>query len=110
MEFVSGGGLKLNEEPDRQQPGGESRMKKFEQKMTPFRNAAPFVNMPITLLACTLVGWGIGSLIEKRWNTGGVFVMIFTMLGVAAGFKELFVILKKAQNKGKNSDDDSSKD
>ncbi len=74
------------------EPENESRLYK---KLTPFRSAAVFVNIPITLLACTIVGYLIGDFIEKRIPAGGAFVAVFSMLGVAAGFREILMLVKK---------------
>lgn len=74
---------------------GQRKESKLYQKMTPFRAAALYVNIPFTLLATTIVGYLIGAFIESRVPAGGAFIAVFSMLGVAAGFREIILLLKR---------------
>jgi len=76
----------------------------FEERMGPFRAAAKYLNIPFTLLSTTIVGALIGYFLESRWPTGGIFIMVFCMLGVAAGFREIIRSLKKPDEKKKNDE------
>lgn len=77
----------------------DKKKESLEEKFTPFRAAAKFTSIPMTLLACTIVGYVIGAFIEKKFPAGGVFVAVFVMLGVAAGFREILQMLKKPDKK-----------
>jgi len=90
------------EDKENRETGGKKS--DLYEKMTPFRNAALFVNIPLTLLSCTLVGAGIGYLIERWRPSNGIFIAIFCMMGVAAGFREIIMLLKREDKKRKRDE------
>lgn len=76
----------------------------LDEKLSPFRAAAKYTSIPMTMLACTIVGYLIGAFLEKKYPTGGIFVAVFVMLGVAAGFREMLQTVKKPDKKSDESD------
>ena len=44
----------------------------------------------ILLVACTVVGWLFGTWLDKRLGTEPWMMLVFSVLGIAAGFYETF--------------------
>lgn len=53
------------------------------------------VTIPSILAVGPLVGFFIGSFLDKKFNSGSVFLIIFLILGFAASIKETIEILKR---------------
>ncbi|GMT43013.1 MAG: hypothetical protein IEMM0002_1424 [bacterium] len=41
------------------------------------------------------IGFGVGYWLDKRFDTSPVFMLVFSLLGVAAGFLNVYKTLKK---------------
>jgi ATP synthase protein I len=50
----------------------------------------------LTMALSVAIGVGIGYLLDQRFNTGGMLVIVFAILGVIAGFKQFFQIVSQA--------------
>lgn len=59
----------------------------------------------ITLVAATVIGYFFGVFLDRTFGTTPWFTIIFLILGIAAGFKNLFDAARKAAN----MDDDTGK-
>lgn len=69
-----------------------------EKKGEFFRFLGVASTVGINLVACTFVGFAIGHwLLDRIFNTFPWFTIIFLILGIIAGFKYLFKIVKKAE-------------
>lgn len=55
-----------------------------------------------TLVVSILIGWGMGTLVENRWPHDGLFLAAGLLLGVIAGFVEMFQIIHRAYLEQKN--------
>ncbi|MBI4686196.1 MAG: AtpZ/AtpI family protein [Nitrospirae bacterium] len=54
----------------------------------------------INLVVCTFIGFAVGYyLLDRYLNTRPWFTIIFTLLGIAAGFRYLFKVALKADSK-----------
>jgi F0F1-type ATP synthase assembly protein I len=53
-----------------------------------------------TLVICSVIGCGIGYWVDNRWHTSPWGIAIGFLFGTAAGFVEMFHILKKANKDG----------
>jgi len=60
----------------------------------------------INFVATTFVGLAIGWGIDSYFNTSPWFAIFFMFLGIAAGFKYLFKLAKKAGEFDKEEDKD----
>jgi len=49
-----------------------------------------------TLVICSAIGSGIGYWVDNRWHTSPMGIAIGFLFGTAAGFLEMFNIVKKA--------------
>jgi len=61
---------------------------------------ARFASAGIHITVCMAIGGGFGYWLDKKFDTEPVFVLIFLLFGVAAGFLNLFrelAIINKAE-------------
>ena len=54
-------------------------------------------SLGITMVACTAVGLAIGLFLDKQLKTGSILTIIFFVLGIAAGIKQIVRELSKKQ-------------
>ncbi|MBI5345007.1 MAG: AtpZ/AtpI family protein [Deltaproteobacteria bacterium] len=59
------------------------------------RGLAVLASMGTTLVAATFVGLAIGIYLDRHLGTSPWFTVIFLLLGIAAGFKQIYDIGKK---------------
>lgn len=59
------------------------------------RNMALASQVGIFLVVAILVGWAIGQWLDKKLGTDPWLTALFTLLGAAAGFIELFRIVAR---------------
>ncbi|WP_058486022.1 AtpZ/AtpI family protein [Defluviitalea phaphyphila] len=57
--------------------------------------------MALPIIGCIL----IGNFLDNRLNSGGLFLVIFSVLGVGAAFRNLFIITAKGTKSGKKRKD-----
>lgn len=85
-----------------------------EQRRQAWLNAAQLSTVGLTLALSIGVGVGLGVLADRHWKTEGKAVVIGTLLGIAAGFRELFrAVLKAARDQDraeKGGEDRSPRD
>jgi len=53
----------------------------------------------LNLVAATFIGLAIGWFLDKVFGTRPYLTIIFLILGIIAGFRELFKMAKKENNK-----------
>ncbi|KPJ61277.1 MAG: hypothetical protein AMJ46_03040 [Latescibacteria bacterium DG_63] len=66
--------------------------KKSEGKYAMLRQAGLVTVIPFLLLVSPLIGYFLGQFLDKRLNTSFLWI-VFTALGFAAGFKEVYSII-----------------
>lgn len=59
------------------------------------RQGAVFMTIPFALGLPPVIGWLVGKWLDDTLATGHVFMYIFIALGFAAGFKEVYRIIKR---------------
>jgi ATP synthase protein I len=52
-------------------------------------------SMGMTMVLTTLMGLGLGLYLDKRFDTAPWLMAVFLFFGVAAGFKNIYYVLKK---------------
>ena len=52
----------------------------------------------ITMVAATVIGFYIGYALDRFFGTSPWLMLVFLLLGIAAGFKNLFDQVKKIQD------------
>lgn len=73
------------------------------QKGEFFRLIGVVSTVGINLVVSTFIGFAIGYwLLDGNLNTFPWFTIIFTLLGIAAGFKYLFRVARRAEERWKS--------
>ena len=65
---------------------------KFDKKMKNFLNAS---SIGISVVAAILIGTAMGVYLDKVFKTKPYLTLLFMVLGIIAGFKNIFYFLKK---------------
>jgi len=58
------------------------------------RNAALASTIGIVLVVCTAIGYLFGSWLDTKLGTSPWLMLVFTLMGIAAGFMEMLRILR----------------
>jgi len=75
-----------------------------EKKNELFRYLGVASTVGINLVISTFIGFAIGYyLLDKYFDTFPWLTVVFTLLGIAAGFKYLFRVASKMSNDKENS-------
>lgn len=51
---------------------------------------AQLSSLGIQTVLCTMIGYGVGLWLDKKFTTHGVALIIFLLIGIAAGFVSIF--------------------
>ena len=73
-----------------------------------FRMLGALSTVGITLVVSTVIGYFIGHYLDGRFNTTPWFTLVFLLLGIAAGFKNLYDQTRRLMdldNRGKKGND-----
>ncbi len=80
-------------------------MPKNQQEKTLLRQLFEVSTIGINLVVSTFAGLAIGYLLDKLFGTSPYLTIIFLILGIIAGFKEMVRIAQKAaRGSGKNNE------
>nr|MEE4266615.1 AtpZ/AtpI family protein [Candidatus Krumholzibacteria bacterium] len=63
------------------------------------RDMGSYTLIPMLMLAGPAVGYGLGWLVEKQWDIKPWGMVIGVLLGLAAGFQQIILLLKKTSDK-----------
>lgn len=64
-----------------------------------YAQVAYYASLGVILPATAAAGYGIGWLLDRYFHTAPVVALIMTGLGAAAGFVELFALLKRGEQR-----------
>ena len=70
-------------------------MKKETKKL--FRELWYYSSLSFSIALAIVIGLGIGYWLDGRYNTSPWFTLIFLGLGVIAGFRNIYLAMKKSQ-------------
>lgn len=62
------------------------------------------------MVACTLVGLAIGYYLDKWLDTRPAMLIIFLLVGIAAGFKNMYQQARRLQRRVENPDEYTDED
>lgn len=79
------------------QPGGPSK----PTKPQPFWKSAQLASVGLEMGLAVLIGWGIGSWLDRRLGTAPWLMILFLLFGSAAGFKALIELAREAEARAK---------
>ena len=71
-----------------------------EDKQKRVRQIGAYITVPFVLAVPPVLGWFIGSWLDKKLGTGPYLMYLFLLIGFVAGFREVFRIVKKFGNDG----------
>ena len=60
-----------------------------------YRKAGLASSIGIVLVAAIFIGWAFGSWLDKKLGTAPWLMLVFTLLGIAAGFVEMVRIAQR---------------
>ena len=63
--------------------------------MPKYKNLGDLLSIGIMFPACIAIGYGVGYLLDRSFATGTTFKLIFLLLGIAAGFVNLFKVVRR---------------
>lgn len=69
-----------------------------DDKLKSIAQVGAYITIPFVLAIPPVLGWWIGSWLDKKLGTDPIFMYIFIALGFVAGFRELFRIIKRMSN------------
>jgi len=59
------------------------------------RKAGVASSIPLVLVVSIAIGWALGSWLDRKFGTSPWLMLVFTLLGVAAGFIEMVRIAQQ---------------
>ena len=62
-----------------------------------------YASVGIEMAVATVIGWWFGYYLDKRFDTYPVLMLIFLLLGVAAGFRGLIRAAQQAKRESRES-------
>jgi len=62
-----------------------------------------YASVGLEMAVATVIGWGFGFWLDKRFGTYPVLMLIFLLLGVAAGFRGLIRAAEQAKRDARES-------
>lgn len=71
-----------------------------EDKQKRARQIGAYITVPFVLAVPPVLGWFIGSWLDKKLGTGPYLMYLFLLIGFVAGFREVHRIVKKFGNDG----------
>lgn len=65
-----------------------------DRQQRSIRNAALASTIGIVLVVCTAIGYLFGSWLDTKFGTSPWLMLVFTLMGIAAGLVEMLRILR----------------
>ena len=72
------------------------------------REIGAYTLIPMLMLAGPAVGYALGLLVQKHWGGEPWGAVVGLLVGLVAGFRQVFLVLANTQKKNKKSDRDES--
>jgi ATP synthase protein I len=71
-----------------------------ENKRKTIRLIGIFVTIPFVLAVPPVIGWLIGTWLDKKFGTSHILMYVFLILGFIAGIREFYRIIKTYGDRG----------
>jgi ATP synthase protein I len=78
-----------------------------DNRPSPLFRALRVSSVGIEMAVATGIGWAIGYWLDRRLGTGPWLMLVFLLLGVAAGFKGLLRTARQMQRDGETGESSS---
>jgi len=69
-----------------------------KNRQNSFMQIGVLATVPFVLAAPPILGWLLGSFLDEKLETAPYLTCFFIFLGIAAGFKEMYRIIKRFSN------------
>lgn len=76
-----------------------------EEKKSIFRNLYNLTTIGLQIVVSIFIGLGIGLMLDDTFETKPIFLFIFLLMGIGAGFLNLFRVVKKEVGEQKKDED-----
>ena len=74
---------------------GRTKAARGRQRARPLQNLAMLSSIGIAFVAATFIGLAIGIYLDRYFGTAPWLTVIFLVFGIAAGFKNVYDMIKK---------------
>lgn len=74
---------------------GDIGMKKETKRV--FRELAYYSSLGFSVSLSIFIGLAIGVYLDRKFNTSPWFTLIFLVLGIAAGFRNIALVIKRTR-------------
>jgi len=74
-----------------------------------FKSLALVSSMGISMVLATVIGLAAGYFLDQFFDTSPVLTLIFLVLGIIAGFRNLYIIMKRVQRMDEDWDERSKR-
>jgi len=62
-----------------------------------FKELAYFSSLGISVALAVFIGLGVGVVLDRKFDTSPWFTLIFLVLGIIAGFRNIALVIKRAR-------------
>jgi len=62
------------------------------------KELAYYSSLGLSVALSIFIGLGIGLYLDKVFDTGPILTLVFLVLGIAAGYKNIALAIKKSRN------------
>jgi ATP synthase protein I len=85
--------------------GATRPMRRDDRSLGALRSAALLSTIGLTLVLATVIGFGLGYLLDRWLGTAPWLMLLFTILGIAAGFVEMIrAVIRSSQDEDRDAD------
>lgn len=81
-----------------------------EDRRQLFRTLGFLSSVGIAMVAATFIGLAMGIYLDKWLDTSPWFTLIFLLLGIVSGFRNIFVLTYRELKKQRGEDDEDKKE
>ena len=76
-----------------------------EDKKQLFRTLGFLSSVGISMVAATFIGLAMGHYIDKWLDTGPWLTLVFLLLGIVSGFRNIFILTSRELRRQQQNDD-----
>ena len=79
-----------------------------EDRQRLIRSLGFLSSLGISMVAATIIGLAMGYYLDKWLETSPWFTLIFLVLGIIAGFRNIYILTERELKRQRNSNNDES--
>ncbi len=81
-----------------------------EDKRQLFRTLGFLSSVGISMVAATFIGLGMGWWLDKKFDTAPWMTLIFLLLGIVSGFRNIFILTARELKRQKEESQDDGEE